>query len=377
MASLTKPDFNNNILNVSATLAEFLGCENQNPTLPILKRELEHGFKNVVFIIFDGLGINPINVNLREEAILRRCVKQTLTSVFPATTTNATTTLHTNSYPMQHGRFGWAMYFEELGRNVDIYLSKDSKTGEAIDPDFVDKTLKLKPYYLSAKTDYEINRVAPPYWKDGCTENRIDCLELNDYFEALEKVCKKDGKQFVYMYCPEPDATMHDYGVSSEQAFRLINHINDKMKELCSKCNDTIFIITADHGQSDVDGYVELYKDEQLYSLLQTPPYLESRATAFKVKEGKKQEFERLFKEKYSEDFELYKSEELVRQGNFGGSVKDENVKYLGDFIAICKGYKQFVIYEKSHRFKGHHCSLTEEVFVPLILIENKIPVGI
>ena len=28
MASLTKPDFNNNILNVSATLAEFLGCEN-------------------------------------------------------------------------------------------------------------------------------------------------------------------------------------------------------------------------------------------------------------------------------------------------------------------------------------------------------------
>ena len=32
------PDFDNSILNVSATLAEFLGCENKNTTLQVLKK---------------------------------------------------------------------------------------------------------------------------------------------------------------------------------------------------------------------------------------------------------------------------------------------------------------------------------------------------
>ena len=34
-----KPNFKNNIINISATLAEFLGCPNNKPTLPILKED--------------------------------------------------------------------------------------------------------------------------------------------------------------------------------------------------------------------------------------------------------------------------------------------------------------------------------------------------
>lgn len=40
MKKLLVPDFCKSIVNISATLAEFLGAPNRNATLPILKKEL-------------------------------------------------------------------------------------------------------------------------------------------------------------------------------------------------------------------------------------------------------------------------------------------------------------------------------------------------
>lgn len=57
------PDFNRSNLNISATLAEFLGAPNKNATLPALETELAKGYKNVVFICFDGLGIYPLSLD--------------------------------------------------------------------------------------------------------------------------------------------------------------------------------------------------------------------------------------------------------------------------------------------------------------------------
>ena len=48
MNKIIKPDWKNSNLNISATLAEFLGAPNKNYTLKILKDELEKGYKNVV-----------------------------------------------------------------------------------------------------------------------------------------------------------------------------------------------------------------------------------------------------------------------------------------------------------------------------------------
>ena len=60
MEKFIKPDWNNSNLNISATLAEFLGTPNKNETLPLIKEELKKYYKNIVFICFDGLGINPL-----------------------------------------------------------------------------------------------------------------------------------------------------------------------------------------------------------------------------------------------------------------------------------------------------------------------------
>ena len=126
------PDFRNSIVNISATLAEFLGAPNRNETLPILKEELGRGYRTIVFLCFDGLGMYPLRKNLDQTDFLFQNLRQVLLSTFPSTTTNATTSLLTNQLPLEHGWFGWSMHFAALHRNVDIYLGRDSATREAV-----------------------------------------------------------------------------------------------------------------------------------------------------------------------------------------------------------------------------------------------------
>lgn len=366
-----KPNFKKNIVNISATFAEYLGAKNKNHTLKILNKELQKDYKNIVFIIFDGMGINPLKINLNNNDFLRSNTKDTLTSTFPSTTTNATTTLLTNKYPLEHGWLAWSVYFEELGRAIDIYLSQDSYTKEKIDENFVFNRLPINAYYENTKTDYTINRVVPPYFKDGLKDNRYNFEETDDMFKYIKEICDKDGKQFIYSYSPEPDHTMHEEGVSSKKAKEVIIDLNKKISKLAKETKDTLFVITADHGQTDVAGYINIYENKEIMELLKEKPYLEPRATAFKIKEGKEKEFIKLFNKYYGKDFKLFKSEKLLKNNYFG--VKNgENKVFLADYIAVCKTNKVFRFSENSHYFKGHHTSLGKEMQVPLIIYGNK-----
>ena len=67
---------------------------------------------------------------------------------------------------------------------------------------------------------------------------------------------------------------------------------NNKIEELYNGVQDTLFIITADHGHIDVKGYIEFYNDLEINSLLSCPPYLDARTPAFIVKKGKEKLFE-------------------------------------------------------------------------------------
>lgn len=369
MKKFIKPNWRQSNINISATLAEFLGAPNSNSTLPILKKELAKGYKNVVFICLDGMGINPIKVNLDKNSLLRRNIKQTLTSTFPSTTTNATTALACNEQPLAHGWFGWSLHFKEIGRNLDIYLHSDSQTGEKVDYKYpiADNS---NCYFDNASTDYEINSILPIYVQTKSEDKKIVIENEIDLCNAIRMVCAKEGKQFIYAYLPEPDSCMHEFGVSSFEAKTKISSINDEIEKLYNDLTDTLIIITADHGQIDVSGYVEFYKDKEINDMLACTPYLDARTPAFVVKKGKEKEFEKLFDERYGKDFKLFKSSDLINQGYFGNNG---NYGYLlGDYIAIgTYTHKQFISYENMPRFKGHHTSLTEEMEVPLIILKK------
>ncbi len=368
MKKLIQPNWNNSNLNITATLAEFLHAPNQNATLPVLEEELKKNYKNVVFICFDGFGIYPIKKNLKRKDFLRKNIVQTLTSTFPSTTTNATTSLITNKLPMEHGWFGWSLHFEQVQKNIDVYLHRDSQTTEPIDykyPLFDNSDC----YFDHAKSEYNVVAVIPEYVQ---TQSEKICYKDEvELFNAIKEVCLRKEKQFIYAYCPEPDATMHEFGVTSIEAKNKINLINKEIEKLYNDLEDTLIIVTADHGHIDVKGYVEFYKDQELNDMLEYVPYLDARTPAFKIKKGKEEEFESKFNKKYVKDFKLFKTQYLIENNYFGD--KGDYGYLLGDYIAVGTfTYKQFISYENMPRFKGHHTSLTEEMKVPLILLKRK-----
>lgn len=369
MKNFIFPDWSNCNLNISATLAEFLGAPNKNSTLPILKNELAKGYKNVVFICFDGLGINPIQKNLSNSNFLRKNIKQVLLSTFPSTTTNATTSLMTNLQPLEHGWFGWSMYYKDINKNVNIFLNTDSWTNEKLEIAHTPLG-ELNYYFDNATSDYCINTVLPPYVKVKREDRNNTFQSLEEFFDAIKNICNKPQKQFVYAYCPEPDATMHTHGVTSEQARILINDISNNMQSMFNETSDTLFVITADHGQVDIKGYVELYKDEKLMRMLKIYPFLDARTPAFCVKGGMNHAFEKYFVDTYGKDFELHKTSELINKNCFGTFGNKANL--LGDYIAIgTYTHKQAICSPGATKFKGHHTSLTEEMEVPLIILVN------
>lgn len=305
------PDFNKCNLNISATLAEFLGAPNKNATLPVLKEKLSKGYKNVIFFCFDGLGMYPLSKNLSKEDFLIKNINQVLLSTFPSTTTNATMSLLSNQLPLEHGWFGWSMHFDEINKNVDIFLNRDSATGEAVQYNH-SPLGKIDYYFDQANTDYAINTVFPRFIRVSHPERNSTYQSMGELFSAVQNICRKSGKQFIYAYYPEPDSTMHDYGVTCPETKAIIESISQNMATLYKNAEDTLFIVTADHGQIDISDYVNLYEDETLMDMLEIYPFLEARAPAFLVKKGREKEFEEHFRTKYSDDFVLYKSEDLI-----------------------------------------------------------------
>ena len=238
--------------------------------------------------------------------------------------------------------------------------------------DIVDSPLGKLNYYFddAVRTDYQINSVFPPFVKVKREDRNNTYSGLDEFLEIIKGICNRPNNQFVYAYYPDPDATMHDYGVTSEMAKGVIENISQKVQTLAESTKDTLFVITADHGQVDVEGYVDLCADQKLMDMLKIYPYMEAKAVAFMVKDDMKAEFEKHFNQNYSEDFKLYTSKELIDAGYFG-DFGDKGYM-LGDFIAIgTYTHKQALTTPDYPKFKGHHTSLTEEMLVPLIIINN------
>ena len=65
--------------------------------------------------------------------------------------------------------------------------------------------------------------------------------------DESEIISTKNDKQFIYAYLNEPDTSMHEYGVTSNEAKKLINKINDNVETL-------IYRITKGTGVSGLCG---------------------------------------------------------------------------------------------------------------------------
>ena len=125
------PDDDRSILSVTASVLKYYGvtdCEHK--TLPEFDKALEKKPKNVIVMLFDGIGSSSLEYHLPNDAFLRQHKVCNISSVFPPTTTAATTTVESGLSPLEHSWLGWNLYFNELGETVTVFRNTLAKNGE-------------------------------------------------------------------------------------------------------------------------------------------------------------------------------------------------------------------------------------------------------
>ena len=138
---------------------------------------------------------------------------------------------------------------------------------------------------------------------------------------------------------------------------------------------DTIVIISADHGHKDIEKSYTLLDYPEILECLYMPISLESRVIGFWVKENRKEEFEKRFNEKFKDEFWLMTTDEFLNKNFLGLGEKHPKIEeFLGNYIALSISgsmikIETFLADGKPVK-KSTHCGLTkEEMEVPVIVI--------
>ena len=194
----------------------------------------------------------------------------------------------------------------------------------------------------------------------------------------LIKILNKQPKPtFTYFYHHMPDGLMHVKGVDSLRikinVLRLQRILKNTFKKIS---NDTLFIISADHGLINISNNVYLADDLEIYRMLKRRTSIEGRATAFFVKDKYKEEFPKVFNEKYGNDFILKSHQEVIEENIFGeGPIHLKFEDFIGDYLAIAISNRSINYGKKGKKefFKAAHAGYTKkETEVPLIILKNK-----
>jgi predicted AlkP superfamily pyrophosphatase or phosphodiesterase len=207
--------------------------------------------------------------------------------------------------------------------------------------------------------------------------NQSKVSSVEDICAKIKELCAKEKQQFILAYWPEPDATMHKTGTSSDETKSVLDNINKTAEKLSSELKDTLLIITADHGHVDLDEEIYINEYPELEKMLLHPLSFEDRVVSVFVKPEFKNEFPQLLNKLFPDEFAVFDKETVLKKQLFGtGKIHPRALDFIGDFIVASVGNKSLRQYiagtPKMPVLRGSHAGLcADEMRVPLILVEK------
>ncbi len=359
------------LTNLACSIRKYFNLEQKHNTIDYIDKIIEeYKPKNIVTILCDGMGSNIMDRTLTKDDFLVKNRIKSITTVFPATTVAATTSILTGLNPVETGMLGWDSYYKDLDLVITTFLNSKKEDKEH-------KPLKEaeeynKKHMIRKTISEEINEKKEYQGYDLFPFGDNHYKDLDDLYNKIEELCNKEGKKYIYAYIDEPDHTMHELGNDTKEVEEIIKNINKRVEELSNKLEDTIIFVIADHGHINVENiFIKDYKDIEDCLLRNTS--MEPRAVNFFIKEDKKELFVNLFNKYFGNDFNLYTKEEIINSKLFGDGEENKIFRdELGDFIAIGKTNKT-LLYEGSEVLKSQHAGYTDdEIYIPLTLIKAK-----
>jgi hypothetical protein len=382
-----RPDYHGaSLVNLMTSVATACGADlagSRYPPLAALSREALAVDRPLVLLLVDGMGLRQL------EAIsgghLRAHLVGRMTSVFPATTASAITTVMTGVAPQQHGLTGWYVRFRELG-DVAAPLPFRLRAGwrdlqEAGVPAaalFFDQPLFPRlavPVELVHPRDIAHSHYSRHHAPGA---ERTAVASLDELFEALARAVRRSGRRFVYAYWPGFDACAHAHGWSAERTLEHLERIDAAFGRLLDQAagSGATLIATADHGFIDVEpgASIDLATVGGLAGCLAGPLTGEPRTVFCHVARGREAEFEDLAHSLLGHVCDVHRSSALIDDGLFGlGRPHPELAHRVGDFTLLMRG--RSVLFDRVPGEEpgfgqiGVHGGLSvDEMAIPLVL---------
>ncbi|HEY8420388.1 MAG TPA: alkaline phosphatase family protein [Thermoclostridium sp.] len=377
---IIKPDYDNCILNITSSILKYFGVRTGYSTIGLIDKALQKGYKNVALMVFDGMSVDILEKHLPCTSFLRSNMKQQITSVYPCTTTAAMTAYYSGLSPNEHGWLGWSLYFKEFSAIIDTFTNQESFTKNSFGKH---AAFTLMPYRTVFQLIDEANSAVKSYaiipenisFPDHPNIN-VRVKSAENVFDSVKFVAKEPGSKFIMSYWYEPDATMHEEGCYINDVKFIMQTIDRLALKMHKELNDTLVIISADHGHLDITDEVYINDIPELDECLVMPPSIEPRAASLFVKPGMEKIFEERFNKYFKDDFILIPKEMVLGSGMFGRGITHKKVTdFIGNYLA-CGISNKLLRYRtltagEQKGYKGHHAGLTrEEMVVPLIILE-------
>ena len=377
---IVMPDYDHCVLGTISSILKYYNVETKHKTLESLDQRLAKGYRNVVLLILDGMGEHILN-NLAPEGFFQNHKVDMVTSVYPSTTTAALTTYYSGRPPYETGWIAWSQYFKEYGRALDMLSHRESYLHE----DIKNPLINVFDTVVKYTTVFEqIERSMPnvkayevmPKYSDRRSRRTVVADDIDELVEGVKMLCEHPGEKFIMAYSDNPDATLHKFGAYSDEAKEFILNAQRKIEEMCNSLGeDTIVVISADHGHRDIEKAYTLLDYPEILECLIMPPSLESRAVAFWVKEDMRRIFEDRFKSIFGNEFMLLTREEFLDKHFLGYGEKHPKIdEFIGNYIALSTSTSiirlETFLAEGKKVKASTHCGLTkEEMEVPVIII--------
>jgi Type I phosphodiesterase / nucleotide pyrophosphatase len=326
------------------------------------------GANQVVLLVIDGLGEEQLRERIALAPVLAGGVGGPITSVAPSTTACALTTLVTGRVPAEHGVVGYRVALHGDVMNVLQWSLRG-----------VDARVSVPASEFQPCQSFPGARGRVPvvtrqdFGPTGFTAAHLGDVDLHRWYTpaglvtAVREVAAA-GAPFVYAYYEGIDKVAHAEGLGPyyDDELRAVDRlVGDVLDALPSGC---VLVVTADHGQVEVGGSVELIGPELMEAV--TLISGEGRFRWLHVRPGAVADVAATAQALHGDVAWVRTKEQMIADDWLGGVPSPEVADRLGDVALVPFAPTAFLDPADTGelRLKARHGSLTPaEMSIPLL----------
>jgi predicted AlkP superfamily pyrophosphatase or phosphodiesterase len=394
--------------NLPATITSLFTGQKQDLALPHdVFGNLPNRYHKVIFFFIDAFGWNFYDRYASKynflKTILAHGMISKMTSQFPSTTAAHVTCIHTGLNVGQAGVYEWN-YYEPL---VDEMISPllFSYAGDKISRDTLKRSSIPAADFFPQQTFYhtlQAHGVSSHIFQyqaySSSTYSDIvfrganvhPYRNLSDAFTQLAELVRTPtaSPSYYFLYFDRIDRECHNHGPYARQSVEILNYFSSMMEQFLrnvrGKAPNTLFMMSADHGQVAVNPRTTYYLNQQIPEIVR---YMKTNQRGHPlVPAGSPRDMFLHIKDECIDEVigklrqclvgraEVYTTQELLARNFFGLQAPSPTfLARVGNVVILPHKYETVWWYEEDRfemHFQGHHGGLTpEEMEIPLLLL--------